>query len=104
MGSIGRLTRVGPVPMPLLLATMIRSPTAVVVTNVGYQPVGRNPRILDLPRSWMSITATELLSALATYSVFPSGESASEFGVLPAGAFGPRAVLMTSRRWRVRTS
>src|SRR4029450_13892616 len=41
IGSIGRFTRDGPVPMPLPLATMMRLPSADVVTNVGYQPGGR---------------------------------------------------------------
>src|SRR5262245_3169133 len=65
-GSIGRFTRLGPVPAPLPLATMIRLPSALVVTSVGYQPVGRKPSGLALPRSSIAITDTELLSALAT--------------------------------------
>src|SRR5262245_17711102 len=80
---------------------MIRRPSGDVVTNVGYQPVGTNPRTLLSPRFSPSTTATELLSALATYSRSPSGDSAREFGVLPAGAFGLSAVLMTSSRSRV---
>src|SRR5258708_32049388 len=100
IGSMGRLTRFGPVPTPLLLATMTRLPSAVVETRVGYHPVGRNPSGRLLPRSVTSITDTELLSALATYSRSPAGDNASEIGVLPAGALGPSAVLMTSSRWR----
>src|SRR5262245_24735047 len=88
IGSIGRFTRLGPVPAPLPLATITRLPSAVVVTNVGYQPVGKKPSIRLLPCSSMSTTAIELLSALATYSVSPSGDNANEFGVLPAGALG----------------
>src|SRR5262245_3283645 len=101
MGSMGRLTRLGPMPLPLLLATMMRLPSGEVATKEGYQPVGRKPSGLLFPRSSTSITATELLSALATYSVLPSGDSARDTGVLPAGAFGPNAVLITSRRWPV---
>src|SRR5262245_7128678 len=77
---------------------MRRLPSRDVVTSVGYHPVGRNPSSLLWPRSSTSITATELLSAFATYKVLASGESASESGVLPAGALGANAVLMTSRR------
>ena len=54
------------------------------------------PATLLMPRSVMSITATLLLSASATSSCLPSGESAREFGVLPTGAFGVGATLTAS--------
>ena len=44
----------------------------------------------------MSMTATQLLSALATYSVLPSGDTARASGVLPSGARGNSAVMMVS--------
>src|SRR3990172_3172010 len=50
----------------------------------------------------MSTTAMQLLSALATYSVFPSGETATASGVLPSGALGNNAVTIvsvTTPRW-----
>ena len=51
----------------------------------------------------MSTTATVLLSALATSSVSPSGESASAFGVVPGGAFGNSATRdLLARRQRRR--
>ena len=79
---------------------MMRLPSAVVVTNVGYQPVGRNPSgrlllaILDVDHRHRVVVGVRDVERL------PSGDSASEFGVLPAGAFGPSAVLITSSRCR----
>ena len=67
-------------------------PSGVTATEVGYQPVGMNPLIALLRFAPMSMTATQLLSALATNSVSPSGDTASPHGVLPAGAFGNRLV------------
>src|ERR1017187_972799 len=80
------------------LPTPIKSclPSGVMATAVGYQPVGMNPL------TWLrwgvatSITAMQLLSALATNSVLPSGAMARASGVLPSGAIGKRAVWMVS--------
>src|SRR5579863_9466368 len=57
-------------------------------TPVGYQPVGMNPSTRLSPAREMSTIATALLSALATTSRWPSGDTASAFGVDPAGASG----------------
>ena len=54
------------------------------------------PRTLLLPGAVTSTTATLLLSALATSSVLPSGDSASAFGVVPGGAFGKSATPICS--------
>src|SRR5689334_14849352 len=48
-------------------------PSGETATAVGYQPVGMNPFTWLRSRSSTSTTATQLLSALATNSVFPSG-------------------------------
>ena len=67
-------------------------PSGVTATEVGYQPVGINP-FTWLRLDWlMSITATQLLSALATNRVCPSGVMASASGVLPSGDFGNSGV------------
>src|SRR5262249_19694252 len=63
---------------------------------VGYQPVGMKPRALESPFSAMSITATLLLSALATYNRVPSCEITSASGVEPVSAFGSSDVRMVS--------
>ena len=63
---------------------------------------GRIPARGDESLDWlrlalaMSTTATQLLSALATYSVLPSGATARASGVLPSGARGNRAVMIVS--------
>ena len=44
----------------------------------------------------MSMTAMQLLSALATNSVSPSGDTASASGVLPSGARGKSDVTIVS--------
>src|SRR5258706_4298285 len=75
---------------------MIRFPSGLTSTAEGYHPVGINPATRLAPRLDTSITQSALLSALATYSVSPSGESARAFGVLPAGALGVREHLMVS--------
>ena len=48
------------------------------------------------PDAAMSMTATSLLSALATKSVLPSGATANASGVLPSGALGKSAVWIVS--------
>src|ERR1035441_374097 len=73
---------------PLPLATSRCLPSGVTRTDVGYQPTGMNPSERLLPGFSTSKTATVLLSAFATKSVFSSGDSARLFGVDPGGAFG----------------
>src|SRR5262249_5927768 len=65
-------------------------------TAVGYQPVGMKPLTWLWLGTAMSITATQLLSALATYNVLPSGARARASGVLPSGALGNREVRIVS--------
>ncbi len=77
---------------PLPTPTSSDLPSGVTATDVGYQPVGMKPTAWLLSLSRMSMTAMQLLSALATYSVLPSGATASASGVLPSGAFGNSAV------------
>src|SRR6476659_3424794 len=81
---------------PLPDSTRRRLPSGVKDTPVGYQPVGTKPATRLAPGRETSTTATALLSAFATSSVFPSGESASAFGVLPAGASGASATEICS--------
>ena len=71
-------------------------PSGVTATAVGYQPVGMKPLTWLRLGAAMSITATQLLSALATKSVLPSGATARASGVLPSGAWGKRAVWIVS--------
>src|SRR5215208_647208 len=71
-------------PLPTPTSRFI--PSGVTATAVGYQPVGMNPLTADFRASSTSMTATQLLSAFATYSVLPSGLRASASGVLPSGA------------------
>src|ERR1039457_5488876 len=73
---------------PLPLATSRCRPSGVTRTDVGYQPTGTNPSERLLPGFATSKTATMLLLAFATKSIFPSGESARLFGVDPGGAWG----------------
>src|ERR1022692_3240597 len=60
---------------PFPLVTKICWP--IVLTQVGYQPVGIKPLDLLSPGLLTSNTARQLLSALATYSVFSSGLNAT---------------------------
>ena len=53
----------------------IRDIAELYRTAVGYQPVGMNPSTSLVPGLVMSTTATVLLSALATSSRRPSGET-----------------------------
>ena len=70
----------------------------------GYQPTGRKPSTSLLARSATRTTATSLLSALATNSIWFSRSSASAFGVEPSGEFGVSAVEMRSITCRVLVS
>src|ERR1035438_9154201 len=81
-----------------------RRPSAATATAMGYQPVGINPATVDGPWvppgaafSGRSTTATVLLSALATNSRLPSGETVSQLGVDPGGDLGCSATLIRSR-------
>src|SRR5258705_13257342 len=84
----------GAVPFPFAIKSFL--PSGVTRTLVGYHPAGMNPRERLLPGVPTSKTATQLLSALATKSVFSSGESARLLGVEPEGALGYRAAHMVS--------
>src|SRR5881275_2189928 len=81
-------------PFPTPTSSVLLS--GVTATAVGYQPVGTNPLTTLSFCFSTSTTATQLLSAFATYSVFPSGATATASGVLPSGALGKRVVEMTS--------
>src|SRR6266498_3998811 len=74
--------------MPLPLATSRCLPSGVTRTDVGYHPTGMKPSERLLPGALTSNTATLLLSALATNSVFSSGDKARLFGVEPGGRPG----------------
>src|SRR4051812_12542383 len=80
---------------PLPLATNSVLPSCESRTEVGYQPVGMNPRGVLSPTSETFTTARLFVFALATNSTDPSGESASELGVHPAGARGSMDVPIT---------
>ncbi len=84
---------------PLPAMTRMRLPSEVKRVPVGYQPTGRKPFTRD-SRDATLTTATVLLSAFATRSVPPSGESPRALGVLPAGAFGSRAIEIRSVTFR----
>src|SRR5262249_36460762 len=86
----------GAPPSPFPLRTNIREPSRSKMTPVGYQPTGIHPLTTLLRGVLTSATATVLLSAFATSSVRPSGESATAFGVEPAGASRPRATEICS--------
>ena len=91
-GSIGFALVWSPLPTPIKSCL----PSGLTATAVGYQPVGMNPLTWLRLGVAMSMTATSLLSALATKSVLPSGATASASGVLPSGALGKRAVWIVS--------
>src|SRR5207247_2907308 len=77
--------------------TKICLPSRLNIAPVGYHPVGMNPRTMLRAMLPTSTTATLLLSAFATSSVWPSGDSASEFGVAVGGASGDRLIEICSR-------
>src|SRR5258708_10210615 len=81
---------------PLPLRIRIWRPSRVNVAPVGYQAVGMKPSTTLRDGLPTSTTATELVSALATTSVRPSGESDTEFGVDVSGASGYRLVEICS--------
>src|SRR3954464_3847068 len=68
---------------PLPSRTNMREPSRSKRTPVGYQPTGIQPWTADAPGFETSARVTVLLSALATRSVRPSGDSARPFGVDP---------------------
>ena len=63
---------------------------------MGYQPVGMKPKGALPPGSFTLTTAMSLVLAFATNNIDSSGETASELGVLPAGALGSIAVPIVS--------
>src|SRR2546421_1561310 len=90
--------------MPFPLATSRCRPSGVTRTEVGYQPTGMKPSERLLPGVRTSKTATLLLSALATNSVFPSGASARLFGVEPGGKPGYNEAIRVSSGFPVSVS
>src|SRR5438477_11047703 len=72
--------------------TKTRLPSRENAAAEGYQPDGRKPETRLSPGRDTPATATVLLSALATRSVAPSGQSPSPFGVGAGGALGQRAI------------
>src|SRR4051794_26205350 len=93
---------------PLPLATNSVPPSGLTARADGYQPTGTNPSTTEMVSAYcfarsssvapeMSTTMTSLLSALATNSVRPSGETARASGVLPSGDWGYSDVEITSR-------
>src|SRR5438552_18390692 len=91
---------------PLPLATKSVRLSGLTASAVGYHPTGINPSITETDSRFflasseivfeISITTTLLLSAFATNSVLPSGETARPTGVLPSGDCGYSEVEMTS--------
>src|SRR2546423_5837237 len=96
-------SRLAPEPFPLPLATNRVRPSDDVATAVGYQPAGMSPAT-RMPVRPIRTTATALFPAIATYSVRPSGESASALGSLPVAAWGDRATASCSTTVPVRRS
>src|SRR2546430_2638396 len=96
-------SRLAPEPFPLPLATNRVRPSDDVATAVGYQPAGMSPAT-RIPVRPIRTTATALFPAMATYSVRPSGESASALGSLPVAARGDRATASCSTTLPVRRS
>src|SRR6476469_6665525 len=80
--------RFGLLMSPLPLATYSRPSTGLCRTEVGYQPVGMNPRGTAFPLSATLNTLRLLASALATSRIWASGISVRLLGVLPLGAVG----------------
>src|SRR5262245_62264775 len=79
--SIGFAFDCSPLPTP----TRMVFPSGMTLTAVGYHPVGMNPFTALLPGASMSMTATQLLPALATEGVLPSGAPARASGALASG-------------------
>src|SRR6185503_4015383 len=92
-------------PLPFATKSVLLS--GLTATAVGYQPTGMKPSTTDTYSRFlrasseialeMSTTTTLLLSAFATKSVLPSGETATPQGVLPSGDCGYNDVEITSR-------
>src|SRR5256712_2016664 len=92
---------------PLPLATKSVRLSGLTATAVGYHPTGMNPSTTETDSRFflasseivfeISTTTTLLLSAFATNSVLPSGETATATGVLPSGDCGYSEVEMISR-------
>src|SRR3954466_957567 len=76
----------GATPLPFRTRSFL--PSVLTRTEVGYQPVGMNPRERLLPGTLMSNTARALTFALATKRSDSSRESVRLFGVEPGGASG----------------
>src|SRR5436190_23492360 len=76
----------GMTPFPFAINRCL--PSGVTRTEVGYQPAGIKPSERLLPGTVTSKTATTLLLALATKSIFSSAETARLFGVEPGGDCG----------------
>src|SRR5215207_9119050 len=89
---------------PLPLSTNMRDASRSNSTPVGYQPTGIHPRTTVAFGVETSATVTVLLSALATSSVRPSGESARPLGVEPTGAWIPSATEICSEGVRLARS
>src|SRR5689334_1422515 len=81
---------------PLPLSTKIWRPSRLNIAPVGYQPVGMKPSTSLWPGVATSITATVLLSALATSRRLSSGDRLTEFGVDPGGALADIDTLICS--------
>src|SRR2546423_9507341 len=81
-------------PFPERISTCRAS--RVKIAPVGYQPVGMKPSTNDRAGLLTSIHAALLVSALATSSVRPSGESATASGVEVGGCSGNRLVEICS--------
>ena len=73
---------------PFPLATTRVWLSGLTARAVGNQPTGMNPSMRETLGSVMSMTATLLLSALATNNVLPSGETITASGALPSGESG----------------
>ena len=86
--SIPELVGFGEGMSPFPLEIRICLPSFENTAAVGYQPVGMNPSTKLRAGLLTSMTATALMSAFATISVRPSGESATELGVAVGGAWG----------------
>src|SRR4029079_6379528 len=89
---------------PLPSSTKRRVPSRSNSTPVGYHPTGIQPWTGAATGFETSARVTVLLSALATASVRPSGDSATPFGVEPTGASVPSATEICSTAFRVATS
>src|SRR5262249_16851126 len=71
-------------------------PSADTAIALGYHAVGIKPRTTDSFGFEVSMTATSLLSAFATYTRLPSAVTPRAHGVEPTSAFGSNEVLIVS--------